>query len=245
MASRRPRAAQPAHPPFTMAFQPIVDVERREVFAHEALLRGLDGEGALSILSSVPHAQRYAFDHACREKAIGLAKAIGMQSLLSVNFLPNALVDQVQCVRNTVAAAERAEFEVHRMIFEITETERVRDMSLMASTFHRMAHRGFMTAIDDFGAGFAGLELLAAFQPDVIKIDMSLVRDMHLHRPKRAIVRGLVGICRDLGIHVIAEGVEAPEEVQALRTLGVKLFQGYLFARPAIAQEPPVRWLDD
>ena len=99
-----------------------------------------------------------------------------------------------------------------------------------------------MTAIDDFGAGYAGLNLLADFQPDLIKLDMALIRDIDKHKGRQAITRGIMQVCSDLSIRVIAEGVESREEVMVLRDLGVALFQGYYFARPAFqaqARVPP------
>jgi EAL domain-containing protein (putative c-di-GMP-specific phosphodiesterase class I) len=92
------------------------------------------------------------------------------------------------------------------------------------------AHR--LSAIDDFGAGFAGLNLLADFQPDIIKLDMELIRGIDQSRTRQAIVRGTVGICAELGIKVIAEGVETPDECSALQDLGISLLQGYLFSKP-------------
>jgi len=100
--------------------------------------------------------------------------------------------------------------------------------------------QGFQTAIDDFGAGYAGLNLLAEFQPDIIKLDMALVRGIDANRARQAIVAGIIGICRLLHITVIAEGIETSAELQTLRELGVFLVQGYLFARPAFEALPPV-----
>jgi len=88
-------------------------------------------------------------------------------------------------------------------------------------------------AIDDFGAGHAGLNLLAEFQPDLLKLDLRLVRNIERNGPKQAIVRGIRRTCTDLGIEIIAEGVESKDEYRWFRDEGVKLFQGYLFARPA------------
>ena len=88
------------------------------------------------------------------------------------------------------------------------------------------------TAIDDFGAGFAGLNLLADFQPDIIKLDMDLIRGIDQSRPRQAIVRGTVAMCEELGIQVIGEGVETADECSALHDLGIHLMQGYLFSRP-------------
>ena len=93
---------------------------------------------------------------------------------------------------------------------------------------------GFWTALDDFGAGYAGLGLLSRLQPDLIKIDMELLRDIHLSRAKQAIVAGIVGIARTLGIRVIGEGVESEQELVVLMAAGISLFQGYHFAKPAL-----------
>ena len=227
---------------FTMAFQPIVHLPSRTVYAHEALVRGRQGEGARSILSQVVAENRYSFDQECRVKAIELAARLGMRSKLSINFLPNAVYRADACIRLTLTTAEKTGFPVENIIFELTEDERSNDLPHLTSIFTEYKRRGFITAIDDFGAGFAGFDFLAAFQPDVIKLDMHLVRDVDSHRARRAIVAGMVGICRELDIRVIGEGVETRAELDTLASLGVELFQGYLFARPALEALPEVDW---
>ena len=236
-------AAPPAiGPAFTIAFQPIVDVELREVFAHEALVRGIHGEGALAVLGKVQARHRFAFHEACRVKAIEMASMLGMQSRLSLNVAPNDVAGPTQCFHTAMRAAEQARFPVDRLMFELTEGEPVADLPALAATFDAFKPLGFTSAIDDFGAAYAGFELLAAFQPDVVKVDMSFVRDIHRSAVRYTIVKGFVAICDELRIRVVAEGVESPQEVEALRGLGVRLFQGYLFAAPAIAMLPPVAW---
>ena len=227
---------------FTMAFQPIVDVASRTVFAHEALVRGPNGEGAMSVLAKVDEHNRYAFDQACRVRAIEMASALGMQSALSINFLPNAVYEPQACIRLTIATAERCGFPVQRIMFELLEDERSSDLAHLTSIFTDYDKRGFITAIDDFGAGFAGFEFLAAFQPQIIKIDMHLIRDVHTHKVRRTIVEGLTRIAHGLGITVVAEGVESREEVQVLRGFGIALYQGYVFARPQVGALPSVDW---
>jgi EAL domain-containing protein (putative c-di-GMP-specific phosphodiesterase class I) len=227
---------------FTMAFQPVVDLARREIFAHEALVRGVSGEGASEVLARVGPQDRFAFHEACRVKAIELAAALGMASRLSLNVMPNDVAGQEVCFRTAMAAAGRCNFPVQRLMFEITEGERVEDLPGLAATFRIFKRYGFTSAIDDFGAAYASFELLAAFQPDVVKIDMSLVRGIHMDPVRIAIVKGFVATCDELRIRVIAEGVEVREEVHALRALGVDLFQGFLFARPAVAALPVVAW---
>ncbi len=101
---------------------------------------------------------------------------------------------------------------------------------------------GVKVAIDDFGAGYAGLNLLADFQPDLIKIDMNLVRGIRSRGPRQAIVRAILQACGDLGIDVVAEGVESSDEYRWFREEGVRLFQGYLFARPGFQLLPEVTY---
>ncbi|MCQ4289238.1 EAL domain-containing protein [Pseudomonas stutzeri] len=217
---------------FSYAYQPIVDTARREIFAHEALVRGTQGEPAPSVLSQVTEENRFRFDQACRVKAIKTAAKLDMQSRLSINFMPNAIYRPELCIRSTLEAARAHNFPVERIIFETVEGERISDAKWLAEVLGEYKRIGFLTAIDDFGAGFAGLNLLADFQPDLIKLDMDLVRGIDQSHARQAIVRGTVGICTELGIKVIAEGVETSDECSALHDLGISLMQGYLFSKP-------------
>jgi EAL domain-containing protein (putative c-di-GMP-specific phosphodiesterase class I) len=218
---------------FDFAYQPIIDVARRMPFAHEALVRGPAGEGAMTVLSQVTETNRYRFDQACRVKAIKGAARLNMQGFLSINFLPNAIYKPELCIRTTLAAAQAYDFPVDRIIFEVTEGERVDDGPWFAQVLREYKRCGFKTAIDDFGAGYAGMKLLADFQPDFIKIDMDLVRGIDASRPRQSIVRSLVRLCEEMGIQVIAEGIETPGERDFLYDTGIHLMQGYLFAKPA------------
>ncbi|CAN7761971.1 EAL domain-containing protein [Variovorax sp. LjRoot84] len=229
-------------PDFTIAFQPIVDLEQRGIFAHEALVRGIHGEGAFEVLGKVQARHRFAFHEACRVRSIEMASMLGMQSRLSLNVTPNDIARPAQCFHTAIRTAERVGFPVDRLMFEITEGEPFKDLRELAATFETFERFGFTSAIDDFGAAYAGFELLAAFQPDIVKIDMSFIRDIHLSAVRFTIVKGFVATCDELQIKVIAEGVETRQEVDSLRSLGVKLFQGYLFARPCIAMLPNVAW---
>ena len=217
---------------FSYAFQPIIDIRARKVFAHEALIRGPGGESALSVLERVTPANRYQFDQACRVRAIKTASGLGMQSKLSINFLPNAIYRPEVCISTTLRAAETYGFPVDRIIFETVEGERIDDGKWLAEVFREYQRIGFSTAIDDFGAGYAGLNLLADFQPDIIKLDMGLIRDVDKRKTNRVIVAAVAGICAELGIKVIAEGVETRDELLCLRDIGVELIQGYLLSKP-------------
>lgn len=225
---------------FRYAFQPIVDLHSREVFAREALVRGPNGEGAGWVLDQVNDGNRYRFDQACRVKAIRAAAERGLAERISINFLPNAIYRPELCIRTTLAAARTYRFPLDRIIFEVTEGEQVEDGVWFAQILREYRRTGFLTAIDDFGAGYAGLKLLSDFQPDLVKIDMHLVRGIDANPARRAIVRGMMSICTDMGIQVIAEGIETQGERDALADLGVHLMQGYWFARPSLdaAAEP-------
>jgi EAL domain-containing protein (putative c-di-GMP-specific phosphodiesterase class I) len=216
----------------TMAFQPIVDVESKAIFAHEALVRGADGAGAAEVLAKINEHNRYRFDQAARVCAITRAAEVGMTVPVSINFLPNAVYRPETCIRVTLEAAAELGFPTSQIIFEVNEAEPVGDRAHLQGIFAEYKRQGFKTAIDDFGAGYAGLALLADFEPDLIKLDMALIRNIHLDRTRRAIISGTIHTCRDLGITVIAEGVELDEEVAVLREMGVRLFEGYRFGRP-------------
>jgi EAL domain-containing protein (putative c-di-GMP-specific phosphodiesterase class I) len=220
-----------------MAFQPIIDLEGRSVFAHEALVRGPNGEGAGWVLAQVDDKTRYAFDQTCRVTAIEEAAQLGVHrdgAMVSINFLPNAVYEPANCIRATLRAAERAHFPLTSIMFEVTEAEEVRDTDHLSRIIASYKEMGFTVAIDDFGAGFAGLSLLSDFRPDLVKLDMKLVRGVDADARRRAICRGVINICRDLGIRVIAEGIETEDELSALRDLGISLVQGYLFAKPKV-----------
>jgi EAL domain-containing protein (putative c-di-GMP-specific phosphodiesterase class I) len=223
----------------SMAFQPIVDLRDGSVYAYEALVRGLDGEPARSILDQVTSANRFTFDQRCRVRAVELAAKLGVTCRLSINFMPNAVYEPNRCLRSTLEGAASFGFPIDRIIFETTEDERVRDPAHLQAIMAAYKHQGFMTAIDDFGAGYAGLNLLAEFQPDIVKLDMALVRSIDTNLPRQAIIAGILGICRMLGVRVIAEGIETVAEMQTLRDLGVELMQGYLFAKPGFEELPP------
>lgn len=229
---------------FSMAFQPIFDAVDHRVWGYEALVRGTSGEGAFDVLSRVSPDQKYRFDQDCRIKAIELASRLypaGKDVKLSINFMPNAVYEPVACLRATLLAAARYDFPTMNVMFEFTEDEEVADPTHLRNIITAYRKHGFMTAIDDFGAGHAGLGLLVDFQPDLIKIDMKLVRGVDSSPVRQAVVAGIVSIAMQLGITVLAEGIETETEFIHLRALGIRLFQGYWFARPAFEALPPIR----
>ena len=222
---------------FDTAFQPIIDLTQGRVFAYEALVRGLGGEPAGFVLDQINETNRYAFDQSSRRQAIEVAASLGIVesgASLSINFMPGAMYDPTRCMRTSLIAARRAGLPPSRIIFEVVEQESVAEVDKLHRIFGVYRDTGFRNAIDDFGAGYAGLTLLADLTPDILKLDMALTRSINHSASRRAIVAGFAGVCRELGILLIAEGVETEAELATLRTLGIGYAQGYLLGRPAI-----------
>jgi EAL domain-containing protein (putative c-di-GMP-specific phosphodiesterase class I) len=228
--------------PISMAFQPIVNLATREIFAHEALVRGSAGESAGSVLGRLTEENLYPFDQSCRIKALEWAARLQVPAMVSINFMPNAVYKAETCIRATLEAAKRYNFPLERIIFEVTEQEQVLDIDHLTTILRAYRKQGFMTAIDDFGAGYAGLNLLADFQPDLIKLDMQLIRNIDQDSVRQILVEATLQMCRKLQIRVIAEGIETLGELHALRDMGVELFQGYLLARPGFESLPEVHF---
>jgi len=225
---------------FSMAFQPIINCQSNNIFGYEALVRGLNGESAYSIISKVNESNRYAFDQLCRIKAIELAAKLGITSMLSINFLPNAIYKPERCIRTTLEAAKKYNFPIKNIMFEFTEVEKVEDTAHIKRVVDYYQSLGFKTATDDFGAGYSGLNLLADFQTDIIKLDMALIRDINSDKKRQLIVTHCLNMFKDLNITALAEGIETVEEYVWLKHAGVKLMQGYLFAKPGFECLPNV-----
>ena len=125
-------------------------------------------------------------------------------------------------------------------MFEFTEVEQVEDSAHIKRVIEYYQSLGFITATDDFGSGYSGLNLLADFQSNIIKLDMNLIRDIHLNKARQTIVSHCIAMFEELNITTLAEGIETIEEYQWLRQAGVSLMQGYLFARPGFESLPSV-----
>jgi EAL domain-containing protein (putative c-di-GMP-specific phosphodiesterase class I) len=228
-----------------MAFHPIMDLGAGRPWGYEALVRGVNGEGAGHVLGRLDEDNLYRFDQAARVKAIELAGRLfprGGAEKLSINFMPNAVYEPTACIRASLGAAARVGFDPRRLMFEFTENEPMANTAHVKNIIQAYRRMGFTTALDDFGAGYAGLSLLSEFQPDLIKIDMQLLRGIEASRRKQAIVAALTWLCRELGIAVVAEGIETEAELKVIRAAGINLVQGYFFAKPAVERLPEAQF---
>jgi blue light- and temperature-responsive anti-repressor len=172
-------------PSFTFAFQPIVDMKAREVLSYEALVRGSGNQPAYQILEQVPAERMHLFDEKLRTEAIDLATQLGIGCDLNLNLLPRSLYSSPTAILSTMEAANRHHLPITRIVLEVTEGEIIADMTHFASLINEYRGLGLKVAIDEFGAGYSGLNLLVNFQPDQIKLDMFLVRGIEAHGPVR------------------------------------------------------------
>lgn len=219
--------------PITMAFQPVVDIKERRIDAYEALVRGPNGEGAMHVLSQITSENRYAFDLACRVKAIEMASALGIECGLNINFLPNAVYEPKAFIAKTLATAARTGFPLNRPTFEIVEQEDLADIDHLQRIVHEYRQIGFKIPMDDFGSGFSSLARFADLKPDTAKLDRAVVQNCDTDETRRAIIVHTVRLCRELNVKLVVEGVETEAEVVALQMAGARFMQGYYFARPA------------
>jgi EAL domain-containing protein (putative c-di-GMP-specific phosphodiesterase class I) len=230
---------------YTFAYQPIVDVARRAVASFEALVRGPNNESAHWVMDQLSPEELRQFDLDARLRAIALAAELQLPCHINLNLLPDSLEAAGSvALASTVDMATLSGLRPDQLVLEVSEREVVTNPGGFVARANQCRKLGVRFAIDDFGAGYSGLNLLAEFQPEAIKLDMLLVRDIGSKGPRQAIVRGVLRTCEDLGIEVVAEGVETIDEYQWLHGEGIDLFQGYLFARPAFQRLPAVHYPD-
>jgi EAL domain-containing protein (putative c-di-GMP-specific phosphodiesterase class I) len=222
--------------PCSFAYQPIVSAADGSIFSYEALLRGTNQEPASNILDQNPSTKHPSFHDESRILALHWAAFRNLSTHLNLNIMPSVVTSSPAAIPSTLDAAQRFHISPKQIVLEILESEIIGSLRGLSGALREYRSTGLLFAIDDFGAGYAGLNLLAEFQPDFLKLDLRLVRDIEKKGPKQAIVRGIRRTCTDLGIEIIAEGVETEGEFRWLREEGIRLFQGYLFARPAFEE---------
>jgi EAL domain-containing protein (putative c-di-GMP-specific phosphodiesterase class I) len=118
------------------------------------------------------------------------------------------------------------------VVLEVTERSTIDDVKDIQIRVTALRRLGFRIAIDDLGAGYAGLSSFAALEPEIVKLDMSLVRDVHKSEIRQRLIGSLTALCKEMNMRVVAEGVERVEESEIVRNAGCDLIQGYLYARP-------------
>lgn len=224
-----------------VVYQPIVRAFDTGVHAYEALVRsrGPLGNPARLIAAAEALGRMDDLGRAIRARiAKDLDEAPERREDIFVNLHPTEFDLRL------VASDEPLISHASRVVFEVTERAQLQSEQETRRTLDAIRASGFRIALDDLGEGYAGLNWISKLGPDVIKLDMTLVRDVPVSTIKRDIIAAVVGLCRRSRILVVAEGVETKDEAATLRALGCELLQGYLFARPG-APFPRVEAVDE
>jgi EAL domain-containing protein (putative c-di-GMP-specific phosphodiesterase class I) len=221
-----------------MAYQPIVSWTDKRLVAFECLLRS-DEPTMASPPALLDAAERLGtlpeLGRRIRARC-ALAAADAAVPCLFVNLHAADLLDE-----SLYAPSSPLSQVADRVVLEMTERASLDAVPDVAGRMKRLRALGYRIAVDDLGAGYAGLTSFTQLQPEFVKLDMSLVRGVHRNSTQQKLVSSMASLCRDLNIQVIAEGVEVVEERDALLQSGCQLLQGYLFAKPARTL-PLVQW---
>jgi len=217
------------------AFQPIVEIQSRTIMGHEGLSRGPRGTDMQPPMALFSLAARLGLteelERACRRQAFVDWAVFGAPGRLFVNTVPATVRDASFLGRGVLDFLGSAISPRH-VTLEITERQVIENYAMYREAMHAFLELGFTFAIDDLGAGYSGLETVATLGASYLKIDMGLVRDVHLKRPSQQIIKAIVDMGTGVGATVIAEGIQTQEEASAIVDLGIRYGQGYLFARP-------------
>lgn len=227
----------------SFAFQPVIDPFAKEIVSFEALLRTASGESPAAYFDGLSREDIYTADLHSKRVAFAMAGRLGLHGrTLSINLLPMTLVNVPNAVEFLLAEIKANDLIAEQIIVEFTESEAISRIDEFTDSVRKLKSAGIRVAIDHFGGGFAGLLLLAQFQPDRIKINRQLVKDIYKHGPRQAIVQAIIKCCNSLEIAVSAVGIERAEEWRWLESAGITHFQGNLFASPCLEGIPAVAW---
>ena len=216
-------------------YQPVVDLMERRSIGYEALTRvttsAFSGPDAL-FKAAYDNDSVWRLERLCRERAILGVRGIPPDHLLFLNVEPDSIYDPALRSEQIFEQLRAASLKPTQVVLEITEHAAVQDHEAFRQMLNYFQFHGFRLAVDDVGSGYSGLKSIAELRPDFIKIDMALIRDIHLHPIKQDLTATITRFSSSSGTTLIAEGVEKVEELRCLQRIGVRYAQGYLFARP-------------
>ncbi len=225
-------------------FHPIVySNDENTCFAYECLLRAIDVDGGIippsRLFGVAKDAQmQFQLDRAARVTALAAVAEHKVSTNIFINFVPSTIYRPEFCLRTTFAAVEEYGLDASQIVFEVVESESVSDTEHLNAILKHYRASGFRVALDDLGAGYSSLNLLHELRPDIVKLDMELVRGIDKDPYKATVCRTLLKLANELGIESIAEGIETREEWDLVRDAGATYGQGFLFAKPAAI--PPI-----
>jgi len=223
------------------AYQPILRMKEGTILGFEALSRGPRGSGLGSadalFGAAKTHGLEIELDRLCRRRALLSSGRIPSNAKIFVNTFPATLRDPQFRGKALIDFLERAQVAPQRIVIEITEKLVIENYALFREMMAYFTDLGMSFAVDDVGSGYSGLESIAKLKPSYLKIDISLVKDVHVSVVNRAMVKAIITLGHGIGAQVIAEGIETEEEAQVLQALGVDFGQGFHLARPDAGQE--------
>lgn len=222
----------------TSYFQPIVDIKTNTIYGYETLARGVNADGSLmypDVLfeKSKRNDLNFKLDRLCRESSLKTAATKKVNQKVFINFIPTSIYDPEFCLNSTVKWANQLEFDPAQIVFEVVETELVKDQKHLKRILEYYREKGFKIALDDVGEGYSSLNMLIELKPDIIKIDRNIINGIDKDTLKQSVYRALFNLAREHKITVLAEGVESPFELEMIKSIGVDLVQGYYFAKPS------------
>lgn len=223
-------------------YQPVVQLQSGTVYGYEALSRisrpGLIDNAEELFAKSGAYGLASALEMLCRKKALGKVSELNIPGKIFLNVSP-ALFQSSDHERGVTATLlKELQIERSRIVFELTERTIIEDYDLFLRGVAHYREQGYSIAIDDLGSGYAGLQILARLEPEYVKLSRFLIANINLSTTKQALVECLVTFCHKIGALVIAEGIERPEELAYLRSVGVHFGQGYLLAKPSPSPPP-------
>ena len=218
-------------------FQPIIHGLTGEIYGYEALSRGIMSDGSLMspevLFKSAKDLDLMFFlDRVCREASLRAAAQHGITQKLFINFVPTAIYEPELCLQSTAKVLSDVHIREEQVVFEVVETELVEDFVHLNRILDYYRNKGYSTALDDIGSGYSNIDVLMKLKPDYMKIDMDIVRDIHTNVENQHKSDAFISSGKEIGLTILAEGVETQEEFEFLKQKGVDLFQGYLFGKP-------------
>jgi len=219
-------------------YQPIVSLLRQgEVFGFEALSRTQDQTWFAGPMELFQCAEQesltYSLDRLAREKAIDGCLRLMPGQKLFINVMAQIMEDPSFSPGKTLSLLEQHKLSPHHVVFEITERSSIEDFGSVKKALEHYRSQGYQIAIDDVGAGYSSLQSIAELRPDYLKVDRSIIQNIHLDEMKEHILYTLVQIAAKMDISIIAEGIEHEAELAKVRGMGIAYAQGYLLGRPA------------
>jgi len=227
-------------------FQPVVEAKTERIYGYEALSRGVLKDGTLMnpeiLFKSAKEMDLMFFlDRICREASVRAAARHGIKEKVFINFIPTAIYEPSLCLQTTAKVLSEENIRGEQIVFEVVETEYIEDFKHLNKILDFYKDKGYSTALDDIGSGYANIDTLMQLRPDYMKIDMDIIRNIHMKKENQQKLDKLIANGKKIDLKILAEGVETMDEYEFLKQKDVDLFQGYLFGKP---EEIPKRIMD-